>query len=70
MSVLGDRDQRAVNARTLSSAYIEVRRDDAADGDVEDQGKILEEQDDSAKNHQFFPSLYINFFFGQKYNKL
>ena len=32
--------------------------------------KILEEQDDSAKNHQFFPSLYINFFFGQKYNKL
>ncbi|MFZ4784809.1 MAG: hypothetical protein ACOYLH_04975 [Flavobacteriales bacterium] len=32
--------------------------------------KILEEQEDGAKNHQFFPSLYINFFFGKKYNAL
>jgi hypothetical protein len=32
--------------------------------------KILEEQDQSAKNHQIFPSFYLNFFFGKKYNKI
>lgn len=30
--------------------------------------KILEVQQQSAKNHQIFPSLYINFFFGRKYD--
>lgn len=32
--------------------------------------KILEEQQDRARNHQIFPSLYLNFFFGRKYNKV
>ncbi len=31
--------------------------------------KILEEQEEEARNHQFFPSLYINFFFGRKHSK-
>lgn len=30
--------------------------------------KILRVQDQSAKNHQIFPTLYINFFFGRKYD--
>lgn len=32
--------------------------------------KILEAQESSAKNHQIFPSVYVNFFFGRKYNKV
>jgi hypothetical protein len=32
--------------------------------------RILEAQEQSAKNHQIFPSVYVNFFFGRKYNKV